>query len=345
MLRVLHIVRRFGPVGGMERYVWRLTHELSELGVQVEVLCETLEGESDHRIRVHRVSRSTNRRRWRAMRDFRASCADFWLAYPDKSNLIVHSHERSIFHHVTTFHGPPIGESLIKSPWWKSFQPRIKAWLRFEQEELCGPQVGAVIPVSSMISSSLHKIYPAVAGRMKMPGWPALDLSDKKDNVGDGQKLLFVGREWKRKGLDIVIDAYTGVREKHPSVTLDIFGVLESALPRSLRVKSHGVTFHGWQSVIPFELYDVLVHPARYEPFGMVIPEARAAGLSVVMSNKVGASDLALSHVKVIDINSECSVWSDAIIDGLYSAKSDPEICWTWTDLAKWHVTDVYQVI
>ena len=40
MLEVAHVVRRYGPVGGMERYVWELTHALSKLGVNVTVVCE-----------------------------------------------------------------------------------------------------------------------------------------------------------------------------------------------------------------------------------------------------------------------------------------------------------------
>ena len=41
-MKILHVVRRYGPVGGMERYVWELTHELRKLGHEVEVLCELL---------------------------------------------------------------------------------------------------------------------------------------------------------------------------------------------------------------------------------------------------------------------------------------------------------------
>ena len=342
MLRVLHIVRRFGPVGGMERYVWRLTHELADLGVKVEVLCESLEAPCDHRIQVHRVSVSSERRRWKAMRDFRVCCAQFWEAYPDKVNLIVHSHERSVFHRVTTFHGPPIGEYFTNAPWWKRFQPRVKAWAQFEKEEVCGSQVKTVIPVSSKIGNSLKVIYPDVGRTITMPGWPGTDAPNQKQVMSNGSKLLFVGQEWKRKGLDIAIDAYLGVKKVDPFVTLDIYGVSTSDVPRHLKVQDQGVTFHGWQREVPFGLYDLLIHPARNEPFGMVVPEARASGLSVVMSNEVGARDLAFSGVKIVDITSPSALWSRAIIDALSEGKFEPEVCWTWFDLAKWHVESVY---
>lgn len=38
-LELLHVVRRYGPVGGMERYVWELTIELQRLGHEVTVVC------------------------------------------------------------------------------------------------------------------------------------------------------------------------------------------------------------------------------------------------------------------------------------------------------------------
>ena len=39
-LRSVHIVRKYGPFGGMERYVWELTHALRALGEPVSVICE-----------------------------------------------------------------------------------------------------------------------------------------------------------------------------------------------------------------------------------------------------------------------------------------------------------------
>ncbi|MDX8378008.1 MAG: glycosyltransferase, partial [Mariprofundales bacterium] len=39
MIKCLHIVREYGQVGGMENYVWHLTHELALLGHHVLILC------------------------------------------------------------------------------------------------------------------------------------------------------------------------------------------------------------------------------------------------------------------------------------------------------------------
>ena len=44
-MKLLHIVRRYGPVGGMERYVWELSLSLRDMGIPVTVVCERCYGE------------------------------------------------------------------------------------------------------------------------------------------------------------------------------------------------------------------------------------------------------------------------------------------------------------
>ena len=39
-MKVIHVVKRFGPVGGMERYVFKLCEALALQGIQVRVICE-----------------------------------------------------------------------------------------------------------------------------------------------------------------------------------------------------------------------------------------------------------------------------------------------------------------
>lgn len=341
MFRVLHIVRRFGPVGGMERYVWRLTHELVYLGVKVEVLCETVEETPSTQIVVHMVEPSPQRRRWKAMRDFRQACAVFWAEYANSGDVIVHSHERCLFHNVTTFHGPPIGQFSRVGPWWKRWQPRLKAWAQFEKEELLGRQVSAIVPVSSVIAASLVETYGASQKKMKEPGWPGVDKPKSIRPNEKGFKLLFVGREWKRKGLDVAIEAFSIVRETFPSATLDVFGVDAGDLPRSSRKKT-GIEFHGWKRSIPYEHFDILIHPAKDEPFGMVVPEARASGLAVITSNRVGSSDLPLSGISILDVSAEAGIWARLICDTFVAERPSAEVCWSWQDLAQWHVVNLY---
>jgi len=51
----LHVVRRYGPVGGMERYVWELTRALVQAGHPVTVICERLHAPAPAGIDVHEL--------------------------------------------------------------------------------------------------------------------------------------------------------------------------------------------------------------------------------------------------------------------------------------------------
>ena len=74
-LKVLYVVRRYGPVGGMERYVWEVTRELAALGHQVVVVCERCHMEKPQGITVHELGEITQRPRWLSLLRFGRACS------------------------------------------------------------------------------------------------------------------------------------------------------------------------------------------------------------------------------------------------------------------------------
>jgi glycosyltransferase involved in cell wall biosynthesis len=88
-----------------------------------------------------------------------------------------------------------------------------------------------------------------------------------------------------RKGLDVALAAAAQARADLPGLRLQVAGV--PAGPAT-----EGVD---WLGVIPpagmADLYrgaDLLLFPTRYESFGLVVLEAMAAGLPVIVSDEVG---------------------------------------------------------
>lgn len=103
----------------------------------------------------------------------------------------------------------------------------------------------------------------------------------------------------ERKAFDHVIKAISRIIEKNPSIKLEyrIAGIgkdLESlkSLALSLNVQDY-VFFDGWlepQELTGFyNLGDIYVHPAKYEPYGVAVLEAMASGLAIIGSNNTGA--------------------------------------------------------
>jgi glycosyltransferase involved in cell wall biosynthesis len=101
-----------------------------------------------------------------------------------------------------------------------------------------------------------------------------------------GLNALWVGQTGYRKGLDVAMAAVAEVRAELPGLRLQVAGI-----PAGKAVE--GVD---WLGIIPpdrmAEVYrdaDLFIFPTRYESFGLVVIEAMAAGLPVIVSDVIGA--------------------------------------------------------
>ena len=345
-LPVIHIVRRFGRVGGMESYVWHLAHGLAEYGMQVAVVCEEVCEAPDRRIHLLTVEASPERPRWKSMLIFRARVDKKIQEVFSGQLALIHSHERSICHQVTTFHGPPI-EPPRGLGWLSGFNKRFTAWQQMEQDELLGTNVQIVLPVSSLVESQLMSRYPQLINKKLDLAWPGvhplgIDRIVPVPTRGlDCARFLFVGREWKRKGLDIAVGIVAEFRKSNPNTTLTVFGPNQVMVPRSIR-RLKWVILQGWSSSISWGDFDLLIHPARQEPFGMVVAEARRHGLAALISPEVGAGSLDFFNTKIIDLSASAEDWCQAATELVESNLRKPEIKWSWSDLVLKHVENIY---
>ncbi|WP_130470375.1 glycosyltransferase family 4 protein [Candidatus Magnetaquicoccus inordinatus] len=115
--------------------------------------------------------------------------------------------------------------------------------------------------------------------------------------------LLGVGQLIYRKGWDIAIRALARARRHHPHLTLWLVGEGEERPLLQQQIAANGLSadvhFLGWKKPedLPeiFQQADLLIHTARWEPYGVVILEAMAAGLAILGSE---ASAAAVDRVK-----------------------------------------------
>jgi len=112
---------------------------------------------------------------------------------------------------------------------------------------------------------------------------------DETDTV-----LMFAGWEFKRKGLQYVIEALPSLSS---SIKVLAVGGADRKpyenLAGKLGVKGR-VVFAGHQRNISeyYAASDIFVFPTAYEPFGLVITEAMASGVPVVTTKTAGAAEL-----------------------------------------------------
>jgi glycosyltransferase involved in cell wall biosynthesis len=108
---------------------------------------------------------------------------------------------------------------------------------------------------------------------------------------GDARTLLFLGRVHPKKGVDLLLEAWTRLQAAHPSWTLRIVGPGEAGYLRKLgglaaSLGAERVTFagplYGRDKNEAYRSADLFVLPTHSENFGMAVAEALAAGCPVV---------------------------------------------------------------
>lgn len=111
---------------------------------------------------------------------------------------------------------------------------------------------------------------------------PEADHAEGQSPPTRAPRILFVGRDFQRKGGDLLVAAFAQVRKRFPSSTLVLVG--SPTVP-----SGEGIEVYG--DVTPAVLDDIyrsatlFCLPARFEPFGIALLEAMAHGLPCVVSD------------------------------------------------------------
>lgn len=153
-------------------------------------------------------------------------------------------------------------------------------------------------------------------------------------------KILYIGRLEKRKGVKYLIDAFYELKQKKSDLKLIIAGDGPGRQKLETYVSDHnikGVKFLGY--VLPekkielLQTSDLFCSPALYgESFGIVLLEAMAAGLPLVAGNNIGYSELMTNEGSISIANPRDIVDFSRRLDLMLSSKPFRKI---WRDWAK----------
>lgn len=118
------------------------------------------------------------------------------------------------------------------------------------------------------------------------------------ERPADPVRILFCGQMIERKGVDLLLAAFSRLVEDGQRVELTLVG-REAELPQMLAavppaVREH-IHFAGFQAPDDLPRYfaaaDIFVLPSRYDGWGVVVNQALGAGLPVICSDAVGAAE------------------------------------------------------
>ncbi len=316
-LRVAVLSRNFSPTaGGAERYSIALVEQLAARH-EIHVFAQSVEHQWPG-VRYHLVSMPLRRPRWFNQLWF--ASASWWATR--KGFDVVHSHENTWHGNVQTVHVLPVKHNLFHGltgwrrllRWCKVLSsPRLVVYLLLERMRYALQAGRCVILTSQSLLSIFSTSYPDALPmtRVLTPGIDLPTLPSQSERALARQSLglpldkdciLFVGNDFRKKGLQTLIDAMSSLAGDS---ILAVVGSSRQLAAFRQQVERAGLTsrvfFLGaMKTVSPAYLAaDCLAHPTLEDTFAMVVLEAMAHGLPVVVSSEryCGISGL-LKHEK-----------------------------------------------
>lgn len=335
-MNIILVVKQFGPVGGMEEYVYQLACELINQRIPLVVLCEMNLSEEDFDKQVViELGEGSKKPRWFSHLIFSRKVAN-WIKFSG-SDSIVHSHERINCHHATTIH------STLYNFQNKPIIPSLRNWMNefLERRELETAQV--IIPVSSMIGDQIRIKYPGLAEKIADPVPPGVSPINATRKIFDPDSpvLGFMGKEWERKGLPKVISIWRELRKNIPNLQLCLAGFSGNEKIGLSKDEMLTVRILGYLSAKEdfYSKIDILVHPAKKEAYGMVIAEALSLGIPVVCSKECGIASLQTFMGESLKESDSIKSWCSKINQQLYSGVEHTFFnSMTWTTCVQQHL-------
>lgn len=173
--------------------------------------------------------------------------------------------------------------------------------------------------VTDVLRDTLAAAFPSLAHKIEMISNPISFELTRPRPVTELRRWLYVGTLVERKGVDWLLEAFAECRAEDPELTLTMAG--PGVMTRQLVERTaelglgDAVSFLG--AVAPDEAtrlmreHDLLVHPARWETFGVSIIEAVAAGLPVLVT-RCGGPERTLAGIEsaageMIDVEENAS--------------------------------------
>jgi glycosyltransferase involved in cell wall biosynthesis len=312
-------------IGGLGTHVYKLATNLAKFGTNVHVVTKDVPGAPDYEmsegVHIHRVPLYPPEI---PQDDWVSWTLQFNMALMERavplinervgSFNVIHAHDWLVAHAaialkhayriplVATIHATEYGrhQGYLPGPMQKIIH-QCEWWLTFESFRTicCSNYMKEEVVQIFELPEDKVDVIPNGIEMTDFQGEVAAEMTRNKYIKPDSRMIFFVGRLVYEKGVQTVIEAMPRVLERVPDVRFLIAGTG----PHMNHLKSQ-VTELGLGEKIKFlgfventKLYnfyscaDFTVVPSIYEPFGMVVLEAMAAGSPVIVADTGGLKE------------------------------------------------------
>lgn len=303
-LRIAVLNRHFGKrFGGAEHYSVAIVEQLA-LEHEIHVFAQEIEHQMPG-VHYHQISRPLSKPRW--INQLWYATATWWQTRHGFD--IVHSHENTWHGDIQTIHVRPFRMGLFHQrtglrrwiKWLNLFtSPRLMTYWWLEHARMQPRRHRCIVATSEAVAQEILQAYPHVASMLhtippgvNLPAPPqdrARLQAEMRATLGLPQNVtlaLFVGNDYIKKGLPTLLQALVTL----PSVHLAVVGQTTHQTSCQQLTASLGLTervhFLGsLPDVAPaYGAANLLVHPTTEDTYAMVVLEAMAHGLPVIVSS------------------------------------------------------------
>jgi UDP-glucose:(heptosyl)LPS alpha-1,3-glucosyltransferase len=320
-MKIAMLIKNFVMTGGAERYAVELSTRLARRGHDIHVFAQRWDSGLVSGITLHPIPRL---HRPRFLNSLYYALAVRRQVMRERFE-IVHSHQRTIHHHVVSMHllcysvfrpgASPAARRL--SAITSLFSPRHLVYRWLESRQFGCRVLTHVVAVSGATKQDILTHYPLDPATVRViyPGVDTTgispdvvqssrrDIRKQYDLSDDDLVLVFVGSEFKRKGLQYALEALALLhRDDRLPVTPRLLVVGRGnpgeyqrlAAQRGIGRLVHFVGLR--REVWPYyAAADICILPTLGDTFSLAVLEAMACGLPVVVSRQAGVAEL-LQH-------------------------------------------------
>lgn len=317
-LHIAMIVRSFSVAGGLELYVHKVVEGLLERGITVTVICEehktSLRAGNLSVVDIPAPDKRLSKGR-KLKHQFEAATEA--IAKFGPFDLIHTQHFPIDGADVVTFHNHSVPHLSKVGTAWENLLNKTKELCvpaykaRHHYDRILCRQARSLIFPSHVCRNDFCTVMEPFCNLEQTPyvvARPGADLALKgnrdhmlasADQTGPF-KFLFVGRGFRRKGLDTVLKACSILRKSGKSFTLQVAGLSRKPIDE-LRLSALGikteVEYLGFRNDMDrvYEQSSAFVMASRHDVFGMAPLQAMHWGLPAIVSRCMGVAEL-LTH-------------------------------------------------
>lgn len=301
------VTRLFSTKGGLELYTHKLVEVLLQGGYQVTVVCESSDSSLRHpRLKIQTFPKPAKglSKAQKLEHYYRHTSAV--VAELPQVDLVHSQHLPVKSADVVNFHNQSVEQlNRVGLPWERAVN-QLKSFcvpayrLRREFDRRLCRDASCLVFSSEIGRNDFLRTYASdIADTPSVVAYPGSAMALESQDNGKLQpgSFLFVGRGYRKKGLDVLFAACQKLAARKLPFKLQIAGLREKPIDR-LRLRLFGisryVTYLGWQDNMSqvYATCSAFVMPSRLEPFGMAALQAMQAGLIPIVSRVSGISEL-----------------------------------------------------